>query len=594
MRKSGRAANVDAVIGTGHLSKREYNIVLERGISVPVSDGVTIDVDLVRPDGDGKFPALLSISPYSKEFQMDRIWPGIYGGRRVRGVPDSSMEIGPIEFLVRRGYVQIIGSVRGTGKSGGTYRYMDQREARDTYDIVEWAAKQPWCNGSVGMLGVSYFAWNQLPAAALQPPHLKAIMPFFGATDAYRDVWYHGGILSAHFLNFWGSMTVLDLHSQASVSREEMGDEAFKEAIASALEDKNIIGHSIFDYRTILENPDALTNAVKVDVLLHPTDGPYYQERSGHEDNIKIPTYIGSCWANFNLHLPGAFRSWQNIKGPKKMVIGPPIYLDAPVHQYQWEILRWYDHWLKGIDTGIMDEPPIKIFVPGANEWKMADEWPLPGTRWIPFHLHTGGILCDTVEPWPDAPSATYEDSPNKRGSLKYYSPALVENTEVIGPMVLNLYASCRGTDINFFVSLWDVDPQGKETLLTRGWLKGSHREIDPDRSTPWQPFHPHTNPKPLVPGQVYEFNIEIIPTANLFKAGHRICLKISGADDESPQAMLDLIRGHHLWGQTPTTVTIYHDADRPSYLLLPITRGNIVGTFLSGGDVSLRELEVI
>jgi len=143
-------------------------------------------------------------------------------------------------------------------------------------------------------------------------------------------------------------------------------------------------------------------------------------------------------------------------------------------------------------------------------------------------------------------------------------------------------------------VGLWDVDPQGKETLLTRGWLKGSHREIDRERSTPWQPFHPHTNPKPLVPGQVYEFNIEIIPTANLFKVGHRICLKISGADDESPQAMLDLIRGHHLWGQTHTSVTIYHDADRPSYLLLPITRGNIVGTFLSGGDISLRELKVI
>jgi len=593
MKKLDRTANVDVVIGTGKVSERQYNIVVEHDVSVPMSDGVNIDVDLVRPNGEGKFPAILSISPYSKELQLDRLWPGIYAGTKLRGLSTAVMEIGPIEFLVRRGYVHIIGSVRGTGKSGGTFRFMDTREIKDTCEIVEWAAKQPWCNGNVGMLGVSYFGMNQLPAAALQPPHLKAIMPFFANSDYYRDFLYHGGILMASFVNFWATTSTLDINSDASVSQEEMGDDKLKEAIARALQDQDIVGDPTFNFKAVLENPDKPGNPLKVDILLHPTDGPYYQERLGREENIKIPAYIGSCWANFNMHLPAAFRGWANIQGPKKMVIGPPLYLDAPLHQYQWEILRWYDHWLKGIDTGIMDEPPIKLFVMGANEWKMAEDWPIPGTRWIPFHLHTGGVLCD-MEPWPGALSASYEDSPNKRGSLKYYSPALVENTEVVGPIALNLYASCRGTDINFFVSLWDVDPQGKETLLTRGWLKGSHREIDPKRSKPWQPYHPYTNPKPLVPGQVYEFKIEIMPTANLFKAGHRICLKISGADDEQPQTMLDLIRGRHLWSQTPTIVTIYHDVDHPSYLLLPITRGNIVGTFLSGGDVSVRELKVV
>jgi len=185
MRKQRPVADVNAVIGTAGVSKRQYDIVLEREVKVPVREGFRIDIDVVRPDAAGKFPAIVSLSPYSKEYQLDRVWPGVYGGRRVRGVPDSSMEIGPIEFLVRRGYVQIVGSIRGTGKSGGIWRYMDTREAEDTYDIIEWAARQPWCNGNVGMLGVSYFACNQYPAAALKPPHLKAIMPFFGAAAGY-------------------------------------------------------------------------------------------------------------------------------------------------------------------------------------------------------------------------------------------------------------------------------------------------------------------------------------------------------------------------------------------------------------------------
>ena len=583
---------MDAIIGTGNLSKRQYGIITERDVFVPVSDGVNIAVDLFRPDNDGKFPALLSISPYSKELQSARVWPGGMGTSIVRGQSDAGIEAGPTDFFVRRGYVHIIGAARGTGKSGGIYKYMCHREVRDIHDIVEWAAKQPWCDGNVSMLGTSYFAWSQQQTAALQPPHLKAICPFFAATDAYRDAWYHGGILPSRFTNMLFALSAMSIHTEASVAREELGEDAFKEAIARALADRDISADPGFV--ASLANPDMLGNAAKVDVLLHPTDSPYWRERSVVDyDKIKIPAYLGCGWGMYTLHLPGAFRSWANLKVPKKMVIGPPIYLDRPVYQYQWELLRWYDYWLKGIDTGIMDEPPVKLFVMGANEWKMADDWPVPGTRWIPFSLHTGGILCE-IEPWPEAPSASYGDAPGKRGSLKYYSPTLVENTEVIGPIALNLYASCKSTEIYFFVSLWDVDPEGNETLLTRGYLKGSHREIDEERSKPWQPFHTHTNPKPLVPGEIYEFAIEIMPTANLFKAGHRICLKITGATDEQPKTTIQFVHEPHISSQTPDIVTIYHDADHPSHLLLPITRGNIIGTYLSGGDISAREPKLI
>jgi predicted acyl esterase len=581
---------MDAIIGKGNLSRRQYGITVKRDVFVPVSAGHNLCVDIFQPDGKGKFPALFAMSPYTKEMQSDRRWPGPVGAALIRGVHDGAAEAGAIDYFVRRGYVYIIGNVRGTGKSGGTFRYMDNGENRDIYDLVEWAAKQPWCNGNIGMMGVSYFGWIQVSAAAQKPPHLKAICPFFAATDAYRDAWYHGGILSARFLRALFSQEFLDVNSEAIVAREELGEKAFKKAVEQALADKDISSDE--SLVASLKDPDKPVNAAMVDVLLHRNDGPYWRERSTRGDKISIPTYVGSDWANFTLHLPGAFRTWANVKGPKKMVIGPPTFVDRPYYQYAWEILRWYDHWLKGTDTGIMDEPPVKIFIAGANEWKTADDWPLPGTSFIPFNLHSGGILCE-MEPWPEAPCASYMDSPGDRGSLKYYSPTLVENTEVAGPIVLNLYASCRSADVDFFVSLWDVDPDGNETLLTRGYLKGSHREIDPAQSKPWQPFHTHTNPKPLVPGVVYEFNVEILPTANLFKAGHKICLKICGADDEPPKTTLDFLRAGHLYSQAHNIVSIYHDADHPSHVLLPITRGNVVGTFLSGGDMSLREMKM-
>jgi putative CocE/NonD family hydrolase len=182
---------MDAIIATGQLSKRQYDIIVERNVAIPISDGINIDSDVFRPKSDNKFPALLSIAPYSKELQTTRVWPRGMSTSMVHGSGDGVIEAGPMEFFVRRGYVHIVASTRGTGRSGGAYKFIDRREIRDIYEIVEWAAKQPWCNGNVGMLGTSYYAWSQQQAAALQPPHLKAICPFYAATDQYRDAWYH-------------------------------------------------------------------------------------------------------------------------------------------------------------------------------------------------------------------------------------------------------------------------------------------------------------------------------------------------------------------------------------------------------------------
>jgi predicted acyl esterase len=331
-----------------------------------------------------------------------------------------------------------------------------------------------------------------------------------------------------------------------------------------------------------LNNVDQGIHPIWADVALNPLDGPFWEERKAKYDTTKVPSYLGGCWATYGLHLPGAFRGWENLKVPKKMVIGPPMYLDRPFHQFQLEALRWFDHWLKGNDTGFMKEPPVKLFVMGTNKWKEADHWPLPETKWMPFYLHEDNLLSEH-EHWPNEACDSFEDSPWQRGSLEYYTPSLVEETEVIGPIVLNLYASTTDEEVLWLVSLREIDKDGKERVLTRGWLRGTHREVDPKRSKPWAPYHPHNKSEPLIPGKIYEFNIGLIPTANLFKAGSKIGLKITCAD-EAPKHTFEQIAGGNIRRQSSSRVTVYHDGDHPSHLLLPVTSGNVIGTFLRGG----------
>jgi uncharacterized protein len=576
---------MDAIIGTGNktISKREYGIIENRDVSVPMSDGITLNVDVFRPDSDGKFPALVAISAFNKEIQSERIWPSAARSRRINGTPDAAIESGPTDFFVRRGYVHIVGSVRGTGRSGGAFQFVSPKEVRDIYDVVEWAAVQPWCNGKVGMLGIGDAGAYHPMVAVMQPPHLKAIAPLAAFWDTYREFWYPGGILANGFLRWIISLVNLDVHTQGSSLKEEVGDKGFKDAIERALADRDITG--VPDLAEALKNPDTPPNSGVLDVLLHPAWSSYWQERAVLDlGKIKVPTYLGAA-----VHRPAALNRWSELKIPKKATFGPPAYVDRPFYQYAWELLRWYDYWLKGLDTGIMDEPAIKVFVQGSNEWKMGEDWPFPETKWIPFALHENRSLCE-IEPWPDAESASYDDAPGKRGFLKYYSAPMVENTEVIGPLALYLYASCRGADMNFFVSLWDCDPEGKEICLNRGYLKASHRELDEKQSRPWHPVYTHTNPQPLVPGQIYRFSIDMLTVANLFRAGHRMVLKISGADDVPEN--LSEVKMDHLCSQTPNTITIYHDSQHPSHLLVPVTKGNIIGTYVSGGDISLKNKE--
>ncbi|HEY7062528.1 MAG TPA: CocE/NonD family hydrolase [Chloroflexota bacterium] len=568
---------------TWQTSERQYEVRAEHDVRVRMSDGVELQATIFRPDSPGRFPAIIGMHPYDPIAQWAPIGAGGFAAIGLRAGQEKGngfLEAGDSSFFVRRGYAHIIANVRGTGNSGGTYQFLDRREGQDGYELIEWAASQPWCDGNVGMFGVSYFARIQLFVAALNPPHLKCLFSPWASTDQYRDSFYHGGILNKNWAIHWGRGSLYNCRYE-SEARREWGEEAYRAAIARALQDPDL--RAIPELVAALRNVEEPTAALLSDIVVNPGDGPYWDKRRLKYDTIDVPAYIGADWSLYGLHLPGAFRSWEHLRGPKKMILGPQAYLDRPVYQLQYESLRWFDYWLKGIDTRIMDEPPIRLFLMGTHRWKAAEEWPLPETKWTPFYLHENGLLWEH-EHYPNEGYTTFSDSPWARGYLEFETPKLVEETEVIGPAVLRLYASTTDDDVLWFISLREVDPAGRERILTRGWLRGSHRAVDAARSAPWQPYHPHDRAEPLTPGEVHEFQIPIVPTANLFAGGSRIKLRVSCTDDE-PGNSLEAIAAGHIRRQMPARVTVYHDAAHPSCLILPITSGNVLGTYISGGE---------
>ncbi len=561
---------------TWQTSPRQYDITKLLDVQIPMSDGITIDADIFCPKTEKKVPAILGVHPYSKALQFDAMMP--VSMNRTNG----QMEAGDANFYARRGYAHVIANNRGTGASGGCYTNYGPREVRDTYEIIEWIAQQPWCDGNVGMFGVSAFAVSQQQVGALKPPHLKALFCPFGYTDFYRDKFYHGGILFNGFLQRWSGK--LDNLRYQSWTLPRWGREKYDAAIAQALADEEIA--AVPYLADALRRPEQGANAFVVDLLINHLDTDYFTERAvDYSQEPEVPAYLGGDWGMYSLHLPGAFRSWAYWRGPKKLILGPPCYLDRPVYQYANESLRWFDYWLKGMNNGIMDEPPVTLFLMGTGEWRTAADWPLPQTKWTAFYLHENGLLSEH-EFWPNEGATTFEDSFMHREGLSFTSPKLVEDTEVIGPIVLNLYASTTGTEVLWFATVYDVGPDDHATLLTRGWLRGSQRELDPHLSKPWLPYHTHKGRQPLSANQIYEFNIDVRPTAQLFRAGHRIEVKIRCVDDEQPQSYTEVVGCGHISRPSSSRITVYHNNDCPSHILLPITKGNIIGTYMSGGDM--------
>jgi uncharacterized protein len=557
------------------VSPRVHEVRVDRNIAVPVGAGYHLDADVYRPAGPGRFPVIVSPHPYLQSDQVAPLFPTAFSHRR------GHMEAGDPLFYARRGYAHALVNIRGTGRSGGEFDNLGDGTIDDVCDAIDWFAEQSWCDGQAVMFGASYFSLIAHRVAVRPPAPLRCIFAPFGWTDAYRDRYYHGGILNHGFTRAWFATlpnTVFGAGLQGSWEPSR-----FEQALAAARADPEL--SAVPFLVGVLEHPDEGQNRIILELLLQPFDCDYYRERSvDYERGGDLPVYFGACWGVYGNHLPGAIRGFTRWRGPKKLTIGPPLYLDRPLYQYAYESLRWFDHWTKDNDTGLLDEPPVQLFMDESRgTWRAADQWPLPETRWTPFYLHAGGLLSEH-ELWPAEPASSFVDSPYERGGLIFSTPPFVEATELCGPIALSMWASTTEADVLWFASLIHVDERGQERLLTRGWLRGSQRATDPERSLPWQPFHPHRAREPLEPGAVYQFDIELRPYAITMQPGSRLALRIKSADDEQPATALEAIAQGHIARPAHARVTVYHDDDHPSALLLPVVAGNRIGTYISGG----------
>jgi len=270
---------------------------------------------------------------------------------------------------------------------------------------------------------------------------------------------------------------------------------------------------------------------------------------------------------------------YNGIKSPsKKLLVKPTGPEERPWREDIEVLIRWYDHWLKGNDTGMMDEPPIKLFVMGENKWRYTNEWPLPKTEWMKCYLRRWEGLSFEPELHQDEPDGFFQQPlhlSNKRDSVIYTSPPLDEDLQVIGPAAIKFYASIDQDDTNWIVRLYDVAPNGVETRVTKGLLKASHRALDPVKSKPYRPFHPHTKEsiEVIKPGEIYEYNVSLGVISNVFKAGHQMKLTIESL--ESPRDPELQIHYHPILNSSKATLhKIYRNKDYRSHLLLPIFLG--------------------
>jgi predicted acyl esterase len=555
-------------------SPRAHGVIVDHDVRIPVGGDLELAAVVFRPATPGAFPALLGVHAYDSAIMSTPAMP------IAMGPTNGNAEAGDPTFYARRGYAHVLVNVRGTGHSGGRYSNYAPREAEDIAEAIRWLAEQPWCNGRVGMFGASYFAVAAKQVAALAPEPLQAIYSPYGYTDFYRDKFYHGGILAKGFLLAW-SRGIDRLRAQ-SWSRDELPDGEYDHRLAAAREDPEVASDPVL--AKALAAPDDGPNPLLVDILINQFDGPYWQQRNPVLENVTAATMLGGDWSMFGLHLPGDVRSWEHIRAPKRMILGPRLYLDRPLYQHAYESLRWFDQWLKDEDTGSMDEPPVRVFVPGLRGgWRGIDDWPPPEARWHPFMLHGGGLLSEH-ESWPNEGATSFEDTTyGERGGIEFATPPFAEPTEVVGPPLLTIFGTTSASEVLWFASLWAVRADDTRQLMTRGWLRGSMREETP-AANPWEVERPFQRREPLVPGEAYEFRIPLSPAAYSFDLGDRLVLRISCSDVEPPTSSLDFIGAGHLLRKAPSWVSVLHDENHPSRLDLPITSGNVIGTFMSGG----------
>lgn len=554
-----------------HLSEPEHTVAHDLNVSVPMRDGITLLADVHRPAGRGRHPALIAASPYPRQIQD-------------LGAPAGFIEAGVTDFWVRRGYVHVIANVRGTCGSGGEFGFFDAQERRDMHDLVEWAAAQPWCDGTVGMIGISYFAMTQLEAAVERPPHLRAIFPVAVTADLYEAASHHG-LMNSSFVTPFLSMMGLTSERSDALWRGPVVGLARRVLTTPALHRRfaRMNGEAaVTMMRQLLRLPhnphpwDDLWHDVAVD---HQFRDAWWDDRDLLPllDRVDIPVYLGCDWENVPLHLPSTFHAWNRLRHNPNVRMGllGRYGLTWPWESLHTEALAWFDQWLKGRDTGILDGPPIRYVLPGQQgaEWHTAGQWPPAQSTHRPLALCADGTLADDEgEPGERAylslgaglnrvkPSAI--DPPTR---LEWTSATLDADLDVVGDIELRLTAAATALDTAWIATLQDVSPDGSVDDVTAGWLRACLRGVDEAASRDGAPVLPCREPQGVPIGEQVEYRIPLVPNARRFAAGHRIRLVLT-SDDQDPSTPAIMNFRHASVGTSSRNVV--HSSSR---LLLPV-----------------------
>lgn len=554
-------------------------------VPIDMDDGTVLRADVYRPTGDGPFPVIASHGPYAKGLTFEAGYPRQWR-RLIADHPDAidnssgrytAWELLDPEQWVPQGYALVRVDSRGAGRSPGHVDVWGPREARDFYDCIEWIAAQPWCTGKIGLSGISYYAKNQWQVAALRPPHLTAICPWEGANDYYREMTHHGGIHNAFLPRWYGRMATIQYG---------VGSRGFRNPESGLL----AAGDEDLTDEQLAANREDLP----AQIVAHAFDDEWHAAHSSRPEDIEVPVLSCANWGGLGQHQRGNFTAWMRAGSAEKWLeVHGGTHWGAFYTGYGRTLQRrFFDWFLKG--EGDWDTQPrvsLNIRHPdGSFELRAEDEWPLERTRWRRVYLDIDNEAFSD-EP-PAAPAQrTY---PALGEGITVSTPPLERDVEITGPLAAKLWISSSTADADLFLVLRAFRPDGSEVLfqgandpktpLSQGWLRASHREVDPDRSRPEMPFHPHDRAEPLTPGNVYEVDIEIWPTCIVLPAGYRLALSILGRDfehDEEPVEVGGLVmrgcgpfRHEHPEDRVmplfDNDVTVYAGPDRPSYLLLP------------------------
>lgn len=590
-------------------ARKTFKVVTEKDVPMKTRDGVTLYADVMRPDAPGRFPVLLSRTPYNK-----------------KGADDPN---GPNYQFARYGYLSIMQDCRGRFSSEGEYDTIFQ-EAADGYDAVEWAARLPWSNGRVGTTGQSYLGLTQYMIACNDPmpPSLQVMAPVSASSDYHASWIYHTGGAS-----MWGWIVPYAIFKGLNTLRRKKRNDLFekmKEYVEGGefplmrqtrfglnaftpLTDKWYRHLPIKDWGELLKE----TAPYFADHVAHSDDGEYWHRANvnRHAASVSVPMLHVSSWYDiFGEGAPTAYQSikhnsrFEKARDGQRLIIGPWGHLlpyTVPSSRGTGEIdfgpaalidlgetlLRWFDYWLKDVENGIIEEPPVTIFTMGENRWRQLSDWPPPNMRQVRYFLHgrngangIGGDGALSTAPPEAEPADNYVYDPDdpaptlggdnlaldmgvldqrpveeRRDVLVYTSEPLERPLEITGPVTVSLWASSSAVDTDFTAKLIDVHPDGYARNLVDGIIRARYRGSA-------------SEPKLMEPGTPYRFTIDLWATSNVFLPGHRIRLEISSSN--FPRFDRNLNTGEPFGEGTrmiEARQTVFHQEDMASHVLLPV-----------------------